>query len=203
MGFFDLFRRKAPIGSRKALEEFVDRQAAFLAQKGIYEYSRARAGPYSKMLLGEPAFVETVNRARWQAYPLALAMVGELVEGVLRQLAPEGARDSAEAAVALALAVFDHYPTPEALTPVAWAEARAELERRLKGVALHPVKPVKDIPEPYANLYFALMPIHEKLRGEDFPTVQNYLKATLCNIHDELVTRADTRALVAELVARD
>ena len=53
-------------------------------QKGIYEYSRARAGHYAKVLFGEPEFIEAVDRARWRAYPLGLAMVAELVEGVLR-----------------------------------------------------------------------------------------------------------------------
>jgi hypothetical protein len=200
MGFFDQFRRKTPIGSREALAEFIDRQAAFLAQKGIYEYSRARAGPFSKMLFKEPAFIDAVNRARWQAFPLALAMVGELVEGVLRPHAPGGAPATVEAVVALALAVFGRYPTPEGMAPADWADARAAMEQALKGVALHPVKPAKDIAAPYANSYFATMPIHEKLRGEDFPTLHNYLKLTLCNIHDEFVRFADPPALTAELV---
>ena len=39
------------------------------------------------------------------------------------------------------------------------------------------------------------MPIHEKLRGRDFPTMKNYLKVTLCDIHDELTKRMDTRAM--------
>jgi hypothetical protein len=99
----------------------------------------------------------------------------------------------------LALTVFDRYPPPAPLPADAWSDARAEVVRRLKGVALHPVKPVKDIPAPYAPSYMTLMPIHEKLRGEDFPTLHNYLKVTLCNIHAELVARADPRSLVAEL----
>ena len=39
------------------------------------------------------------------------------------------------------------------------------------------------------------MPIHEKLRGRDFPTTHNYLKVTMCNIHDELTRRMDEPAL--------
>ena len=56
-----------------------------------------------------------------------------------------------------------------------------------------------DICEPWAQTYFDLMPIHEKLRGRDFPTTRNYLKVTLCNIHDELTKRMDAHALVAVL----
>ena len=72
-----------------------------------------------------------------------------------------------------------------------WRELRAELERRLQLIGLHPPKRAIDIPEPFAESYFDLMPIHEKLRGRDFPTMHNYLKVTLCNIHDELTKRMD------------
>ena len=70
-------------GSRTALADFIDAQSAFIVQKGIYEYSRARAGHYAKVLFAEQEFPTSVERARWQAFPLGLAMVGEMVEGVL------------------------------------------------------------------------------------------------------------------------
>ena len=46
-----------------------------------------------------------------------------------------------------------------------------------------------------------MMPIHEKLRGRDFPTTRNYLRIALCNIHDELAKRLDAPALVEALGA--
>lgn len=79
-----LFWRPAPIVDMKSLADFIDDQAAFVVQKGIYEYSRARAGHYSKVLFSEPEFLDALERSRWAAYPLGLAMVGEVVEGVLR-----------------------------------------------------------------------------------------------------------------------
>src|SRR5215218_348583 len=81
---FELFRRRPPIRDARALADFIDRQAAFLVQKGIYEYSRARAGHYAKVLFKEKEFQQAVELARWRAYPLGLAMVAELVEGILR-----------------------------------------------------------------------------------------------------------------------
>lgn len=74
------FRRRPRISDRATLADFVDQNAAFLVQKGIYEYSRARAGHYSKVLFAEVGFREAVDEARWRAYPLGLAMVAELVE---------------------------------------------------------------------------------------------------------------------------
>ena len=46
------------------------------------------------------------------------------------------------------------------------------------------------------------MPIHEKLRGRDFPTTRNYLRVTMCNIHDEFIDRLDASALAETLMYR-
>ena len=83
MGFFDIFRRPPPVRDAAELADFIDQQAAFVAQKGIYEYSRARAGHYAKILFKEPEFQTAADVSRWQTFPLGLAMVGELVEGAL------------------------------------------------------------------------------------------------------------------------
>ena len=83
MGLLDYFRRPAPIRDAARLGDFIDQHTAFLAQKGLYEYARARAGHYAKVLFGEKEFQTAIDQARWRAYPLCLAMVTELVEGVL------------------------------------------------------------------------------------------------------------------------
>ena len=117
-----LFWRRPPIADLNALADFIDEQSAFLVQKGIYEYSRARAGHYAKVLFAEQEFLDAVERSRWSAYPLGLAMVGELVEGVLRPLA--GA-DQAPAARKTAR------PRPLGLRPLSGARfaRRAGVER--------------------------------------------------------------------------
>jgi hypothetical protein len=198
LGFFDFFRGPPPIRDTDSLADFVDRQSAFLTQKGIYEYSRARAGHYSKVLFREQGFQQAVEQSRWRAYPLGLAMVGELVEGVLRPYAADR-REQLDGLNALVLAVFDRYPVPAALGDAAWSDERAELARRLQLVGLHAPKRAFDICVPFAETYFDLMPIHEKLRRSEFPTIHNYLKVTLCNIHDELTKRMDAPALAAML----
>ncbi|MPZ38480.1 MAG: hypothetical protein GEU95_10480 [Rhizobiales bacterium] len=199
MGFFDIFRRAPAIQETGALADFIDKNAAFLIQKGMYEYSRARAGHYAKVLMSEPEFLEAIEKARWQGFPLGLAMVGEMVEGVLRPAVGEERRAGLDQLIALVLSVFDRYPVPLSLGASAWEEARADLERRLDQVGLHPPKFVKDIPIPLAEAYFELMPIHEQLRAPDFPAIRNYLRVSLINIHDDLIGRLDVPA-VAQLL---
>ena len=205
MPLLDFFRRRPPIRNGKALADFIDENAAFLVQKGIYEYSRARAGHYAKVLFAEQGFAQSVEHARWQAYPLGLAMVGEMIEGVLAQHAGTQRRAILDQLTPVVLSVFDRYPVPPSIGEEAWQEARRELAHRLDLVGGHAPKRVMDIPDPLAEAYFAMMPIHEKLRGRDFQTTRNYLRVSLCNIHDELVSRMDKvaleRALLAEAAA--
>lgn len=195
MRVLDWFRRSPPIADADGLAEFIDSHAAFLMQKGIYEYSRARSGHYAKVMFGEQMFIDAFNLARWQAYPLGLAMVGELAEGVLRGLAGANPREVTKWVRDLVLSVFDSHPVPPQIGAQAWREAREKLALRLQHAGLHPPKRAMDIPETLAKTYFDLMPIHEKLRGRDFPTTHNYLKVTMCNIHAELTRRMDVPAL--------
>ena len=79
MGLLDFFRSKPPIRNMSAVATFVDENAAFLMQKGLYEFARARSGHYAKVLFGEPEFQHAIEVARWRAYPLGLVIVGGLV----------------------------------------------------------------------------------------------------------------------------
>jgi hypothetical protein len=198
--FEKLFRPRPPIRDREALADFIDAQSAFIVQKGIYEYSRARAGHYAKVLFAEEGFAKSVEHSRWQAFPLGLSMVGEMVEGVLRPHAGADRRAVLDRTISVVLSVFDRYPVPPSIGEIGWQDARRELAHRLDLVGGHAPKRVMDIPEPLAESYFAMMPIHEKLRGRDFYTTRNYLRVCLCNIHDELIDRIDAPAVTGALL---
>jgi hypothetical protein len=190
-----LFWRRPPIADLGALADFVDTQSAYLVQKGIHDYARALSGHYAKVLFSEKEFTEALEQSRWSAYPLGLAMVGEMVAGILRPHAGSDQAPQLDKVGALILSVFDRYPAPASVGEQEWREARAELGRRLHMIGLHPPKRVIDIPEPYARKYWDLMPIHKEARSRDFPTTRSYLQVTLCNIHDQLARRADVPAL--------
>lgn len=202
MALFGFFRRSPPIRDLRALADFIDEQAAFLIQKGLFEYARARAGHYAKTMMKEPEFQKAVNVSRWRAYPLGLAMVGEMAEGVLRPLTGReriGARSAYDAYVDLVLSVFDRYAVPKEMSEQDWHDARNELALLLERISLHPPKRVIDIPVPYAKRYFALMPIHKDLLTNDEPTTLSFLKLNLVSIQEELVKRMDATAIAAQL----
>jgi len=199
MGFFDMFRRGAPIAAREPLMDFLDQQSAFLAQKGVYEYSRARAGPHANLVFRDKNFLTALGKARWQAFPLALAMVGEAVEGQLRPAAGERSGALLQGMIAAVLDTLDRYPVPAEMTAQDWDAARHALEHDLNLLGLSPVKRAMDIPARFIDRYVAVIPIHEKLRDKDTPTIHNYLKTNLCNIHEAFLRRADSAALVGAL----
>lgn len=196
-----LFGRPPPIRDMDGLGEFIDAHAAFVVQKGIYEYSRARAGHYSKVLFGEAGFQQAVEVSRWQAYPLGLAMVGEVATAVLQEATDLERQTVVRRVSDLTLTCFDGWDVPAALDAPTWYGLRTALVERLNRIGLHPPKRAMDIPMTTAEAYFELMPIHESLRGQDFPTMRNYLRVTICNVHDQLAKRIDAPALAADIAA--
>jgi hypothetical protein len=199
MVFLGFFRRRPSICEVTELADFIDAQSAYLIQRYIYDYTHARTGPYSKSLLVRPDFVQAVERTRWSAYPLGLAMVGEMVEGVLQPHAGEERRGILDPLSALVLDVFDRYDVPAPIGADAWHEARNELARKLDQIGTHLPKRVIDIPEPYAERYFNMMPFEKALLTEDVPTTRSYLRLTLTNIRDELVKRMDAADMAERL----
>lgn len=202
MGFFDMFRRGEPIASRDELMDFLDRQAAFLTQKGIFEYSRARAGSFGNVLFDDKSFLVELEQSRWQAFPVMIAMVGEAVEGLLRPVAGEARSGMLRALTDAALTTFDRYPLPQGISAQEWAGLRNQVEEDFKLLSFHPVKRAMDIPARFIERYVAAMPIHEKLLAKDIPTIHNYLKSNLCHVHEVFVKRADAAALIEALTGR-
>jgi hypothetical protein len=200
MGILDfLLRRKPRLDSPQRLADFIDEHAAFLVQKGIYDYSRARAGHYSKVMLADEGFQGALNRARWRAFPLGLAMVGETVESVLAPHSGGDRRRELDPLIKLVLSVYDRYPRPAELTDEEWAAGRADLALHLDRLSTHPPKRVIDIPVPFAERYFAMMPFDEPFLTPDAPTARGFMQLQLVKVQDELTNRMDADAMVKQL----
>ena len=201
MGLFDVFRSTPPIADVGALEDYLDTRAAFLVQKCVFEYSRARAGVFWDKLFKEPDFKAAVDVARWNGFAIALADVVEMVEGTLRPAARGREADLLGRLIAMAEAVIRRYPVPPEEPADFWVTQTAWLRGRLADVQLAPPKAVKDIPLGTARRMFDLMPIHESLRGEDFVVVRNHLRSNLCRMSDEFAQRVEIGPLVVEALA--
>lgn len=202
MGFFDfLLGRKAPIATLDSLSAFVDEQAAFLVQKGIYDYSRARSGHFSKIMLADPGFQKALNRARWRAFPLGLAMVGETVEASLYEEGSKNRRELLDRLVTLVARIYDSYPKPDELTEEEWNAGRSDLLLHLERISTHPPKRVIDIPVPFAERYFEMMPFDKAFLTPDAPTARSFMQLHLVKVQEELLSRGNLELLRDEFRA--
>lgn len=203
MGFFDfLLRRKPKISEASSLAQFIDEQAAFLVQKGIYDYSRARSGHFSKVMLADVGFQSALNRARWRAFPLGLAMVGETVEAVLAEHPGHDRRATLDSLTKLVLSIYDRYPRPGELSEEEWQSGRSELRLHLERLSTHPPKRIIDIPVPFAERYFAMMPFDKQFLTPDAPTARGFMQLHLVKVQQELQDRLEIGAVLQELKSR-
>jgi hypothetical protein len=200
MGLFDIFRKPAPVRTAADLEDFLDSRAAFLVQKCVYEYSRARAGILWQKLFREEGFRRAVERSSWQNYEIGLGNVALMVDATLRPHLAGGSDAFREGLKTLAENVTDRHPIPEGFDGRFWPDARERVARRIDQAGLAAPKAVKDIPQEMAERFFEALPIHESLRGHDFVLVSNNLRLNLCSMHEDLLKRCDPPAL-AEAVA--
>ena len=201
MGLLNSLRRRVVIGRPAELATFLDRQAAFLVQKCIFEYSRARSGVLSPQLFKEAAFKAAIEDARWRNYPLCLENVVLMVEHALRPAAEASAPAMREGLIALACVICRKYPLPVGMQADFWARAEKQIARRIRQASLSPPRPVKDIPHDTAERFFASLPIHADLTSFDFELVTNNIRVNLCRAYEDFVAVADRPALIAALTA--
>ena len=103
----------------------------------------------------EPEFQQAVEQSRWRAFPLGLAMVAEVADGVLRPRTGDGPQAGVEALTRdRAVGVRPLSGAGSALGATTGGQLRADLVRRLQSIGLHPPKRAMDIPEPYAQAVF-------------------------------------------------
>jgi hypothetical protein len=201
MGLLNSLRRRTAIGTRAELATFLDRQAAFLVQKCIFEYSRARSGVLSPQLFKEAAFKAAVEKARWRNYPLCLQNSALMVEHTLRPQAKESAPAMREGLIAVVGAVCRKYPTPAGVEKDFWTDSGKQIAQRIRQAGLAAPRPVKDIPHDTAEAFFAGLPIHSDLTSFDFELITNNIRVNLCRAYEDFIAAANQQALIAALVA--
>ncbi len=201
MALFGLFtRKKSPIRAPAELADFIDEQASALVHEGIVQNVRARAGDQADRILSEEAFARLAETARWRTYPLGLAMVAEMIDGLLRPHA-DAQRALADETIDLVLGVFDRHPVPGAIGKNAWLDARSELAMRLDAISNQPPRNVTDIPSPYIKRYLAEMPSHTGMTHSEAGAALDALKRQLTKEREELETRMDAAAMAKAVLA--
>jgi hypothetical protein len=194
-----LFRKTAPITDRESLQTFMDARAAFIAQKGIVEFCRVRAGIYWQKLFSEEEFRSVLNYSCWLAYAPALAVVSEMVEAALRPAAGIARPQVAAAVENVARTAYMDYEPPAGMTEEEWTKRFVLVTDRLAEAAGRPAQPVRAMPKGMADLVFESLPIHPTIVRNDADYIHNNMRMNLLRAHDDFLAAADLEPLVRAL----
>ena len=201
MALLDHFRRRA-IRDHATAGSFIDEQSFHLAESCVRDYSRLRAGDGADALLVDPAFAVALDKACWEAYPRALAMVGTVAEAALRPYAGDNAHAMLFGLMAMILDHFDRRPVPRAIGDVEWRAARADLERSLNDLVRAQPRTSEAVARDHSSFYLAIMPLHPKLGADNFAALSSQLKLALLQVQEAFAQRANLPALANELAGR-
>lgn len=198
-----LFRRSKPdrlLADREALADFLESRAAFVSQKCVYEYCRARSGINWSKLMIEPAFLEAIEVSRWEAFAAALEDLTVLLEGLLRPQDPATAARLADALTAIAAEVLARHPVP-AHRPQGWDEELAGLRQRLARLQLIAPQTAAEIAKTGGTRIYEGLPFDRSATKHDRELVTNAVRFNFCRIADDLMPLLRRAELTGSLLA--
>jgi hypothetical protein len=190
-----------PVAAADELADFLAAQTAYVAQRSVLEYCRARAGLNWDKLFAEGPFIESFERCRWEAYGIVLAEVAELA---LIRLRRDGAADTERylpGLMAAARGALLRHPVPGHRT--SWTEAADAIEQHLARAVLAAPRPVHLLGLQSADAIFDLLPIHANLRPEDREMFRNSVRFAICRVFDATARGFDVAALETALSAAE
>jgi hypothetical protein len=194
-----LLTRKSqpPVATLDELADFLAAQTAYVAQRTVLEYCRARTGLNWDKLFREQAFIDSLEVCRWEAYAEVLAEVAELALILLRRQSPADPQAYLPGVVATASAALLRHPVPGHRT--SWDAVSAVVEQHLAQSLLAAPRAVHLAGFGAADAIFAHLPIHPDLRREDREMFRNSVRFALCRAFDEMTRRLDVPALAQAL----
>jgi hypothetical protein len=190
-------KRRPPVATLDELADFLAAQTAYVSQRTVLEYCRARTGLNWDKLYREQAFVDSLEVCRWEAYAEVLAEVAELALIVLRRQSPADPHVYLPGIAAAAGAALLRHPVPGHRT--SWDAASAAIEQHLAQSLLATPRAVHLAGFGAADAIFARLPIHPDLRPEDREMFRNSVRFALCRVFDEMTRRLDVPALAQAL----
>lgn len=174
------------LSSRTELRDFLESRAAYLAQKSISEYTQARANMMFSTLLGEKAFQDAYEKARWYSFPATLAMVAEALAARLRKLDISDTDSINVMLQSMASEIVSAYPVPAGGSADFWQMSLLDLERDLLRAGLAAPHAIHLIPKARSMEVFKNLPVHSSVRKHDFDMFQNTLSFHLTEIGAEI-----------------
>lgn len=192
-----LFRRPRS-GVPDDLQAFLDRQAAFVAQKTVLDYCRVKAGRREHVMFADPDFQAALRHCRWQTWTGTVQDLAALAEAWLRPHVP-GREAALSASLArLAGAVIDAADAP-AEERASLDAARDALPHHLLALQQAPPRSADRLPLLAEAPLLATMPIHPDQRIGETPSIRGALRFHVVSTQQEMERAFDAPALAANL----
>jgi hypothetical protein len=195
-----LFQGEPAITSAAELADFVDRRAAFIAQKCVIEFCRVRAGVYWQKLFEEAEFKDKLNQSCWESFAPALSMILEVIDADLRDAAGLDQRKLPRALEALAGGIMSRYPVPRGAADDFWEKQSEIVAERMRAIAAEPARRIEKMAEPVAKVVFKRLPIHKEIVRHDYDYIRNNLRMNLVRAHEDFIAVARPQEIVADLL---
>ena len=175
-----------------------------LAESCVRDYSRLRAGDGADALFADAGFRRRARQGRWEAYPRALAMVGERSRRRAASATPATTRTRCCSGLIALIArcISTGGRCRRAIGDVEWRAARGRPRRSLNDLVRAPPKTAEAVARDHSSYYLAIMPLHPKLGGDNFAALRSQLKLALLQIQEAFGQRANLPALANELAGR-
>ena len=189
--------RQGRVATLNDLADFLAAQAAYVSQRTVLEYCRARTGLNWDKLFQEEPFLQSFEICRWDAYAILLPEMAELA---LIQMRREGTADPQSYLPGLleaANSALLRHPVPAHRS--SWTEGLAAIERHLARALLAEPRPVHMMGSDASDAIFDRLPIHASLRREDREMFFNSLRFALCRAFGDMSRRLDVLALEGAL----
>jgi hypothetical protein len=182
-----------------AFAVFLQRQAAFIAQKTVIDYCRVKSGRYERQVFADLDFQAALRHCRWQVYLGSLADMGALAEAWLRPHVPGREAQLADALVALyARALADEPPPPEEARSA--RHAADAFPRHLAALQRNPPVPAQKMPLLADAPLLATIPVHPDQRIGETPAIRGALRFHVVSAQQEMERRFDPAQIAKRLM---
>ncbi|WP_203072957.1 hypothetical protein [Falsiroseomonas ponticola] len=184
----------------EALDRFLDRQAAFVAQKTVIDYCRVKAGRHERQTFADPDFRAALDHCRWQTFAASVGDVTALAEAWLRPHAPGQEAPLAAALAAIGAAILDRAEAP-ATERETLAAARDGLGRLLAARQETPPGGADRLPLTAEAPLLATLPVHPDQRVGETPAIRGALRFHIVSTQQELERLFEPAPLARALAA--
>jgi hypothetical protein len=188
-------RRLQPIQDPRALRDFLQSRASYVAQMTLYGYLRTRSGVRFPELFNNDEFVASVNIAKWHVWLACLSDLAVYLGGMLRR----SGKTDAEVGRVMQQVVGDIL-SETGVPADAGPEYTAHADRVRSRIALCPWAAQVDGDGPFVESPGALVfwaPIVDELKVLDEEIVRNSVRFRWNEIREQARRALDAQAVMA------